>query len=62
MYTMARACVATLWRGKPQRVTHASDPTQLKLGDYFDMATFTSCPGPRGWRARRQKSSCRPCS
>lgn len=35
---LARACIAALWRGKPQRVTHASDDTQLKMGDYFDMA------------------------
>ncbi|WP_332776571.1 SDR family oxidoreductase [Polaromonas sp.] len=35
---LARACVAALWRGKPQRVTNASDDTQLKMGDYFDLA------------------------
>ena len=27
-----------MWRGKPQRVTHVNDDTQLKMGDYFDMA------------------------
>ena len=35
---LARACVAALWRGKPQRCTNASDDTQLKMGDYFDLA------------------------
>jgi nucleoside-diphosphate-sugar epimerase len=35
---LARACLAALWRGKPQRVSHASDDTQLKMGDYFDLA------------------------
>jgi nucleoside-diphosphate-sugar epimerase len=35
---LARACLAALWRGKPQRITHASDDTQMKMGDYFDLA------------------------
>ena len=35
---LARACVAALRRGKPQRITHASDDTDLKMGDYFDLA------------------------
>ncbi len=35
---LARACVAALHRGRPQRVLHASDDTQLKMGDYFDLA------------------------
>ena len=35
---LARACVAALWRGKPQRVVHASDDSQLRMGDYFDLA------------------------
>ena len=35
---LARACLAALWRGKPQRVTHASDDTDLKMGAYFDLA------------------------
>ncbi len=35
---LARACVAALWRGKPQRTTNTSDDTQLKMGDYFDLA------------------------
>jgi nucleoside-diphosphate-sugar epimerase len=39
---LARACVAALYRGRPQRVLHASDDTQLKMGDYFDLAADLS--------------------
>ena len=35
---LARACVAALWRGQPQRVTNASDDTHMLMGDYFDFA------------------------
>jgi nucleoside-diphosphate-sugar epimerase len=35
---LARAVGAALWRGAPQRVYNASDDTQLKMGDYFDLA------------------------
>jgi nucleoside-diphosphate-sugar epimerase len=35
---LARACVAALWRGKPQRVFNINDDTVLKMGDYFDLA------------------------
>jgi nucleoside-diphosphate-sugar epimerase len=35
---LARACVAALWRGKPQRVVNVTDDTDLKMGDYFDLA------------------------
>ncbi len=35
---LARACVAALVRGLPQRVVHASDDTEMKMGDYFDLA------------------------
>lgn len=35
---LARACLAALWRGKPQRVSNASDDTQMLMGDYFDLA------------------------
>ena len=46
---LARACLAALWRGKPQRVTHASDDTELKMGDYFDLAArlYGLPPPPR---------------
>ncbi|WP_088284440.1 SDR family oxidoreductase [Ideonella sp. A 288] len=35
---LARACVAALHHGLPQRIVHASDDTELTMGDYFDLA------------------------
>ena len=35
---LARACMAALWRGRPQRVYNVSDSTHMKMGDYFDLA------------------------
>lgn len=35
---LARACLAALWRGKTQRISHVCDDTQLLMGDYFDLA------------------------
>ena len=35
---LARACVAALWRGKPQRIYNVNDSSVLKMGDYFDLA------------------------
>ena len=35
---LARACVAALWRGGPQRVFHVSDDSELRIGDYIDLA------------------------
>ncbi len=35
---LARACIAALWRGKPQRVINVNDDSALKMGDYFDLA------------------------
>ena len=35
---LARACLLALWRGQPQRVYHASDDSELRMGDYFDLA------------------------
>lgn len=35
---LARMVLAALWRGRPQRVYNASDDSQLKMGDYFDLA------------------------
>ena len=35
---LARAVLAALWRGRPQRVVHASDDSDLRMGDYFDLA------------------------
>ena len=35
---LARACVAAIHRGLPQRAVNASDDTVLRMGDYFDRA------------------------
>ncbi len=45
---LARACVAALHRGLPQRVVHVSDDTLLTMGDYFDLAAdLEGVPRPR---------------
>ena len=49
---LARACIAALHRGLPQRVVHASDDTELKMGDYFDLAADL-CGLPRPPRITR---------
>jgi len=53
---LARACVAALLRGLPQRVVHASDDTELKMGDYFDLAADL-CQLPRPPRITRQQAA-----
>lgn len=35
---LARGCLAALWRGRAQRIYNVNDDTQLKMGDYFDLA------------------------
>ena len=35
---LARACVLALWRGSGQRNINVCDDTELKMGDYFDLA------------------------
>jgi nucleoside-diphosphate-sugar epimerase len=35
---LARACVAALLRGGRQRVVNVCDDTDLRMGDYFDLA------------------------
>ncbi|HKB54556.1 MAG TPA: hypothetical protein VKD22_11190, partial [Ramlibacter sp.] len=45
---LARAVIAALWRGKPQRIYNASDDSELKMGDYFDLAAdLYGLPRPR---------------
>lgn len=53
---LARACVAALWRGLPQRVLHASDDTELKMGDYFELAADL-CGLPRPPRLARAEAA-----
>ena len=35
---LARACCLALWRGAPQRVYNVNDDSNMKMGDYFDLA------------------------
>jgi nucleoside-diphosphate-sugar epimerase len=44
---LARACIAALHRGAPQRVYHASDDSECKTGDWFDrVADLCGLPRP----------------
>ena len=49
---LARACLAALWRGQPQRIYNVCDDTDLKMGDYFDWAAG-HCGLPRPPRVPR---------
>jgi nucleoside-diphosphate-sugar epimerase len=53
---LARTCVAALSRGRPQRVVHASDDTELRMGDYFDLAADL-CGLPRPPRVERAEAA-----
>ncbi|HWI83117.1 NAD-dependent epimerase/dehydratase family protein [Ramlibacter sp.] len=45
---LARAVIAAMWRARPQRIYNASDDTELKMGDYFDLAAdLYGLPRPR---------------
>ncbi len=45
---LARATLAALWRGRPQRAYNVSDDSELKMGDYFDLAAdLYGMPRPR---------------
>lgn len=35
---LARAVLAALWRGRPQRAYNVNDDSALKMGDYYDLA------------------------
>lgn len=53
---LARACLAALWRGRAQRAYNINDDSQLKMGDYFDLAAdlFGLPRPPRVARATAQ--------
>jgi nucleoside-diphosphate-sugar epimerase len=53
---LARACVLALFRGFPQRVLHASDDTEMKMGDYFDLAADL-CGLPQPPRVTRAEAA-----
>ena len=44
---LGRACIAALARGRPNRAYHASDDSDLRMGDYFDaIADALALPRP----------------
>ena len=53
---LARACVAALYRGAPQRVVNVCDDTDLRMGDYFDLAADL-CGLPRPPRLSRAEAA-----
>jgi nucleoside-diphosphate-sugar epimerase len=53
---LARACVAALYRGMPQRVVNVCDDTDLRMGDYFDLAADL-CGLPRPPRIARDQAA-----
>lgn len=54
---LAHITLAALWRGQPQRIYHACDNTQLRMGDYFDLAAalYGLPQPPRVSRAEAQQ-------
>jgi nucleoside-diphosphate-sugar epimerase len=52
---LARACVAALHFALPQRVVHVCDDTELRMGDYFDLAADL-CGLPRPARISRAEA------
>jgi nucleoside-diphosphate-sugar epimerase len=34
---LARACLAALWRGRPQRIVNVRDASDMKTGDWYDL-------------------------
>jgi len=62
---LARACAAALTRGLPQRAVHVCDDTDMKMGDYFDLAAdLCGLPRPpiRRWPANGCMSWATSCS
>jgi nucleoside-diphosphate-sugar epimerase len=53
---LARACVAALHHALPQRVVHVSDDTELRMGEYFDLAADL-CGLPRAPRIARAEAA-----
>jgi len=54
---LARACVRSLLKPRPQRILNVSDDTELKMGDYFDLAAdlYGLARPPRVSRASAQQ-------
>ncbi|MFG6466532.1 SDR family oxidoreductase [Roseateles sp. BYS87W] len=53
---LARACVRALWAGRPQRAVNVCDDSQLRMGDYFDLAADL-CGLPRPARISREAAA-----
>ena len=53
---LARACLLALMRGPAPRVLHASDDSELRMGDYFDLAADL-CAMPRPGRVARAQAA-----
>jgi nucleoside-diphosphate-sugar epimerase len=53
---LARACVVALLRGRPQRVLHVCDDSELRMGDYFDLAADL-CGLPHPLRIARAEAA-----
>jgi nucleoside-diphosphate-sugar epimerase len=53
---LARACVAALQRAAPQRVLHVCDDTELRMGEFFDLAADL-CGLPRPPRISRVEAA-----
>lgn len=53
---LARACVAALHRGRAQQVVNVCDDTDMKMGDYFDLAADL-CAIPRPPRLSRAQAA-----
>ena len=53
---LARACIAALMRGRPQRVVHACDDGELKMGEHYDLVAEL-CGWPRPARVTRQEAA-----
>lgn len=53
---LARACFAALCRGLPQRAVHVCDDSELRMGEYFDLAAGL-CGLPRPPRIPRTQAA-----
>jgi nucleoside-diphosphate-sugar epimerase len=53
---LARACVAALHHALPQRVVHVSDDSEMRMGEYFDLAAAL-CGLPRPPRIGRAEAA-----
>jgi nucleoside-diphosphate-sugar epimerase len=52
---LAQACVAALWRARPQRVYHVCDDSQRSMGEHFD-AVADACGLARSPRLSRAEA------